>query len=199
MSWMNQAARWLRAKAEAQAETNKAYPNHAKAYPSWVDRIDQANQLANELDFLAQNESAERNGAITWRPMSEHPSPPAATALIRCTDDVDGAHLMPGPVMWSRRDECWVDEGDGEPVLMGDLGAVYEWCYERDIVGAGGTAAHDLADAFPQAHRLALELECLLLGTKDTAAVSAWWDSATDALDQWREFCRVSAAAEAGS
>lgn len=133
---------------------------------------------------------------ITWRPMSEHPSPPAATALIRCTDDVDGAHLMPGPVMWSRRDECWVDEGDGEPVLMGAPDAVYEWCYERDIVGAGDTVARDPADAFPQAHRLALELECLLLGTKDTAAVSTWWDSATDALDQWHTFCRENLSAE---
>lgn len=190
MNWMNRAARWLRAKAEAQAETNKAYPDHAKAYPSWVDRIRLANQWADELDHQAQNESAERNGAITWRPMTERPRPPAATALIRCTDEVDGAHLMPGPVMWSRRDECWIDEGDGEPVLMGDPDAVYEWCYERDIVNAGA------ADAFPQAHRLALELECLLLSTKDTAAVSTWWDSATDALDQWREFCRAGTAAE---
>lgn len=44
-------------------------------------------------------------------------------------------------------------------------------------------------DCFPQAHRLALELECLLLSTRDTAAVSKWWDSAHEALEQWREFC----------
>lgn len=54
-------------------------------------------------------------------------------------------------------------------------------------VGDGDTAP---GDAFPQAHRLALELECLLLSTTDTAAVSKWWDSANDALEQWREFCR---------
>lgn len=47
-----------------------------------------------------------------------------------------------------------------------------------------------IRDIFPAAHRLALELECLLLDTKDTAAVSKWWDSANEALEQWREFCR---------
>lgn len=45
-------------------------------------------------------------------------------------------------------------------------------------------------DVFPQAHRLALELECLLLGCTDTAATAKWWDSANEALEQWREFCR---------
>jgi hypothetical protein len=32
------------------------------------------------------------------------------------------------------------------------------------------------------AKRLALELECLLLDTEDTAVVSKWWDSANEAL-----------------
>ena len=50
-----------------------------------------------------------------------------------------------------------------------------------------------IRDVFPAAHRLALELECLLLDTKDTAAVSKWWDSAHEALEQWREFCREDA------
>lgn len=45
-------------------------------------------------------------------------------------------------------------------------------------------------DAFPQAHRLALELECLLLSCTDTAAYSKWWDSAHEALEQWRTFCQ---------
>ena len=47
-----------------------------------------------------------------------------------------------------------------------------------------------IRDIFPAAHRLALELECLLLDTKDTAAVSKWWDSGFEALEQWREYCR---------
>ena len=50
--------------------------------------------------------------------------------------------------------------------------------------------ADGMHDVFPSAHRLALELECLLLSSKDTAAVSKWWDSAHEALEQWREFCR---------
>ncbi len=53
-------------------------------------------------------------------------------------------------------------------------------------------------DVFPAAHRLALELECLLLDTKDTAAVSKWWDSAHEALEQWREFCREDGKVGAG-
>lgn len=36
-------------------------------------------------------------------------------------------------------------------------------------------------------HRLALELECLLLDTKDSASVSRWWDSAMVALDEWHK------------
>ena len=47
-----------------------------------------------------------------------------------------------------------------------------------------------IRDVFPAAHRLALELECLLLDSKDMASVSKWWDSAHEALEQWREFLR---------
>lgn len=50
--------------------------------------------------------------------------------------------------------------------------------------------ADGMRNVFPAAHRLALELECLLLDTKDTVAVSKWWDSGNEALEQWREFCR---------
>ena len=45
-------------------------------------------------------------------------------------------------------------------------------------------------DFAADAHRLALELECLLLSTKDTAALSRWWDSAHDALDQHRQLVK---------
>ena len=41
--------------------------------------------------------------------------------------------------------------------------------------------------AWAQAHRLALELECLLLDTKDIAVVSKWWDSGMEALSEYRE------------
>jgi len=31
------------------------------------------------------------------------------------------------------------------------------------------------------------ELECLLLNTRNDAAQSRWWDSAHEALEQWRQ------------
>lgn len=36
-------------------------------------------------------------------------------------------------------------------------------------------------------HRLALELECLLMDTKDLPTVSRWWDSGMEALEEWRQ------------
>lgn len=36
-------------------------------------------------------------------------------------------------------------------------------------------------------HRLALELECLLLDTKDLPTVSRWWASGMEALDEWQK------------
>ena len=41
--------------------------------------------------------------------------------------------------------------------------------------------------AWAQAHRLALELECLLLDTKDNATVSKWWESGMEALDEYQQ------------
>ena len=49
------------------------------------------------------------------------------------------------------------------------------------------TLQADNATAWAQAHRLALELECLLLDTKDTAIVSKWWDSGMKALGEYHE------------
>ena len=54
----------------------------------------------------------------------------------------------------------------------------------------------DLADSFCQqelynlqsvAGRMALELECLLLDTKDLAVVSRWWDTGMEALQAYRD------------
>ena len=52
-------------------------------------------------------------------------------------------------------------------------------------------------DFFTPGARLALELECLLLETRDTAAVSKWWDSAHEALEQWRQAVRAMEVADA--
>ena len=40
--------------------------------------------------------------------------------------------------------------------------------------------------AWAQAHRLALELECLIMDTKDNAVVSKWWDSALEAIEEYQ-------------
>ena len=51
-------------------------------------------------------------------------------------------------------------------------------------------------EADADAARLAMELECLLLDTKDTAAVSRWWKSANEAIDLHR--ARLAAAQAKG-
>jgi hypothetical protein len=44
----------------------------------------------------------------------------------------------------------------------------------------GGETVSDI-DFFTPGARLALELECLLMDTRDTAVQSRWWDSAHEA------------------
>jgi hypothetical protein len=44
-----------------------------------------------------------------------------------------------------------------------------------------------LDTAWAQAHRLALELECLIMDTKDNAIVSKWWDSAFEAIEEYNK------------
>ncbi|MFN3415322.1 MAG: hypothetical protein ACK4ZD_03280 [Caldimonas sp.] len=53
------------------------------------------------------------------------------------------------------------------------------------------TAKADLIDFFTPGARLALELECLLMDTRNDAAQSRWWDSAHEALEQWRQAVRA--------
>ncbi len=45
----------------------------------------------------------------------------------------------------------------------------------------------DLDTAWSQAHRLALELECLLTDCKDNAVQSKWWDSALEAISEYHD------------
>ena len=44
---------------------------------------------------------------------------------------------------------------------------------------------------FTPGARLALELECLLMDTRNDAVQSRWWDSAHEALEQWRQAVRA--------
>ena len=49
------------------------------------------------------------------------------------------------------------------------------------------TGPQGWTDADSDAARLALELECLLMDTKNLSVVSKWWDSANDALELHRQ------------
>lgn len=74
---------------------------------------------------------------MIWRDMSIKPTSPS-TAMIRCIDN-DGAHLLPGPVMWDTVQGCWVSEATGKPVLVpvdAQCGARYTWASEDDILMA---------------------------------------------------------------
>lgn len=42
-------------------------------------------------------------------------------------------------------------------------------------------------DRIAAGHRLALNLECLLLDTKDLPTVSHWWANGMEALDEWQK------------
>ena len=58
---------------------------------------------------------------------------------------------------------------------------------ETELLAANAALKTENATAWAQAHRLALELECLLLDTKDNAIVSRWWDSGTAALSEYQQ------------
>ena len=64
-----------------------------------------------------------------------------------------------------------------------------------DLLAAGLSAQQvveelpdlELADVEAAGHRLALELECLLMDTKDLPTVSRWWASGMEAMDEWQK------------
>lgn len=99
--------------------------------------------------------------------------------------------------------ECRASTGDPVRISPDALDEAAERLDTQTVTIRGLEISRDelakaMRDVFPAAHRLALELECLLLDTKDTAVVSKWWDSAHDALEQWREFCREDSKVGAG-
>ena len=86
---------------------------------------------------------------------------------------------------WRRGEDDWSpDEKGPNPKELGLL-----------IDYAADALDTKAPDAFPQAHRLAMELECLIMACSDTAATAKWWDSAHEALEQWRLFCSEGGAA----
>ena len=69
----------------------------------------------------------------------------------------------------------WLDEGwNGEKPYIDRINESIEFAANSysDLIDALTALKTENATAWAQAHRLALELECLLLGTKDNAIVS---------------------------
>ncbi len=56
-TWQREAVGWLRGKAAEQAQNNERWPEHAKCYPSWTERVETAQRLADELEREAEEES----------------------------------------------------------------------------------------------------------------------------------------------
>ena len=55
------------------------------------------------------------------------------------------------------------------------------------IIEAINELKSEIADMHSKGHRLALELECLIMDVKDTAVTAKWWDSALSAIEEWRK------------
>ena len=53
-TWQREAVAWLRGKAAEQAQNNERWPEHAKCYPSWTERVKTAQRLADELEREAE-------------------------------------------------------------------------------------------------------------------------------------------------
>lgn len=69
----------------------------------------------------------------------------------------------------------------GSEILHGELRKA-----RHDLMVRETAKDERAADVEAAGHRLALELECLLMDTKDMAVVSKWWDSAHEALAAWQ-------------
>ena len=84
----------------------------------------------------------------------------------------------------------WLDEGwNGEKPYIDRINESIEFAANSysDLIDALAALKTENETAWAQAHRLALELECLLPDTKDNAIVSKWWDSGMAALDEYQQ------------
>ena len=84
----------------------------------------------------------------------------------------------------------WLDEGwNGEKPYIDRINESIEFAANSysDLIDALTALKTENETAWAQAHRLALELECLLLDTKDNAIVSKWWDSGMAALNEYQQ------------
>lgn len=56
LTWQKEAVAWLRGKAAEQAQNNERWPEHAKCYPMWTERVKTAQRLADALESEIDDE-----------------------------------------------------------------------------------------------------------------------------------------------
>jgi len=137
---------------------------------AWQERNEAVAKQANDLEFFNNRLSASKAREEAYR-----------AEVVKLSGELAKAQQAQEPVAELRISSHASDQS-----------LIVKWCSALpagSLLYTTPQSAEVERDAFPQAHRLALELECLLLDTKDTAAFSKWWDSANEALEQWRQFC----------
>lgn len=72
-TWQMQAVAWLRGKAAEQAQNNERWPEHARRYPSWTERVKTTQRLADELEREAEEATDTPNAKLTGLSDSEGP------------------------------------------------------------------------------------------------------------------------------
>jgi len=97
-----------------------------------------------------------------------------------------------GGIVWSDCELRWINEKLAAAAELEHNYASLQQAFEE----MKAIAAHRLAamkeaesqrDTFAShGHRLALELECLLMDTKDLPTVSRWWYTGMSALTNWQ-------------
>ena len=85
----------------------------------------------------------------------------------------------------AEHEEC--EDGDGWMAQMCSMEALHAADEALSTPFTPTALKAENATAWAQAHRLALELECLLLDTKDAAIVSKWWGSGMAALNEYQQ------------
>ena len=86
--------------------------------------------------------------------------------------DGSDAHLLPTDIVERLRGSC--SHGTLLELAQEAADEIERLRKERDNYASTG-------------HRLALELECLIMDTKDLPVVSKWWDSAMHAIEDWHK------------
>lgn len=89
MDWKKMAVAWLRGKAAEQAQNNERWPDHAKCYPSWTDRVTFCQWLADDLERDNSIASEPVRKLDGWKLVPVEPT----KEMMQAGFDVRGSHL----------------------------------------------------------------------------------------------------------